>query len=289
MSNNQEELERARLDFEREKWRADSGFRQEEIDLKRSELGRSRWINPLVIAVLAAAAAAAGNAGIALINSFEQLRLERERAETTFKLERSKSEAARVLEVVKVNDPDKAAVNLRFLVDTGLIQDAATRKYLQVYLETRKPGEGVVLPGIEKSVSISPSQYGKLSCVFVPSDDSMSHDVKTALVNVLSAPPLSLEVVSDGPSQTELQASPRKSPFLDGFVDKTRVILQFDGNSGATGLFRTTIAKSGATEPANFADLSAAQRTVYSDATLEAINEPIASLIGPNSGCVFSN
>jgi len=149
------EFERARLDFEREKWQAEHALRREEINLKSEELNRSRWVNPLVIAVFAAAVAALGNAGVTLISSYRQSELERERAaltqkvnleesRSTLKLEQTKSEAARILEVVKTNDPDKAAANLKFLIEVGLIVDA--RDQIQAYLDKRQPGQGVSLP-----------------------------------------------------------------------------------------------------------------------------------------------
>jgi hypothetical protein len=78
-----DELEKKKLEFERERWEADYRLRLEELSLKKSDLNRSRWINPLVIAILAAAAAALGNAAIALITSTKQLELERERATIT--------------------------------------------------------------------------------------------------------------------------------------------------------------------------------------------------------------
>jgi hypothetical protein len=58
------------------------------------------------------------------------------------------------LEVVKTNDPDKAATNLKFLIDAGLIADADVKKHIQAYLEKREPGEGIVLP------SATPSRLG---------------------------------------------------------------------------------------------------------------------------------
>ena len=91
---------------------------------------------------IAEVAAALGNAGVALINSTKQLQLEASRARINEELERSKSEAARILEVVKTNDPDKAATNLKFLIDTGLIADADVKKHIQAYLEKREPGDG---------------------------------------------------------------------------------------------------------------------------------------------------
>jgi hypothetical protein len=136
------DLDRARFELEQEKWRAEHASRLEELSLKRDELNRSRWINPLVIAVFAAAAAGIGNAGVTLISSNKQLELEKEKAmltqnlnveqsHSTLRLEQTKSEAARILEVVKTNDPDKAAANLKFLIDIGLIDDASTRVHIQ--------------------------------------------------------------------------------------------------------------------------------------------------------------
>ena len=134
---------------ERERWEAECAFRdrellvseaesdikRQELDLKRIELTRSRFANPLFIAVLAAAIAAAGNA----IVSYTDGRSERD-------LEDRKSEQARIQEMIKTGDPDTAARNLKFLVDSGLIADAKTVKALNAYLRNRKPGSGAALP-----------------------------------------------------------------------------------------------------------------------------------------------
>jgi hypothetical protein len=117
------DLERLRLDLDQKKWLAEHELRCKEVGLKSKEINRSRWTNPLVIGVFAAAVAAVGNAGVTLISSYQQVSLERERATLTQKLnfdqsqamlnlEQAKSEGARILEVVKTNDPDKAAANL---------------------------------------------------------------------------------------------------------------------------------------------------------------------------------
>jgi hypothetical protein len=159
------ELENARLEFEREKWRAEYDLRRAEISLKRDEVNRSRWINPLVIAVFAAAAAALGNAGVTLISGYQQRTLEETQAAdtrvlnlnqsiATLQLEQSKAESARILEVVKTSDPDKAAVNLKFLIDTGLIADQNIRRQIESYLDKRAPGKGFSLPS---SGSIGPA------------------------------------------------------------------------------------------------------------------------------------
>jgi GH24 family phage-related lysozyme (muramidase) len=135
--------------LEREKWEAERAFREREIAIKEraqekqeaelalagTERAASRWKNPLVVAILAAAVAATGNAFVAYLNGASQT-----------KLERQKSEQARILEMIKTGSPDKAAENLRFLVDAGLIRDAGIRRDLTTFLDKRKPGSGPALP-----------------------------------------------------------------------------------------------------------------------------------------------
>ena len=140
---------RASDSLEREKWEAERAFREREIAIKereqekqeadlalaQKERAASRWKNPLVVAILAAAVAAMGNALVAYLNGASQT-----------KLERQKSEQARILEMIKTGSPDKAAENLRFLVDAGLIRDAGIRRDLTAFLDRRKPGSGAALP-----------------------------------------------------------------------------------------------------------------------------------------------
>jgi hypothetical protein len=108
--------EQTPLEFEREKWLSEHELRKRELEIKEREQSRSRWSNPLVLAVLAAAIAALGNAVTIWMNGREQRALEATRAEQARALEESKAEAARILEVIRTgNDADKAAVNLKFL------------------------------------------------------------------------------------------------------------------------------------------------------------------------------
>jgi hypothetical protein len=93
---------------EREKWEMDVELRKQELaikdqeqETKRRELDlrergekRSRWTNPLSLAVLAGVLALFGN----FVNGLTQQQIER-----------SKAEASRILEMIKTNDPDKAA------------------------------------------------------------------------------------------------------------------------------------------------------------------------------------
>jgi hypothetical protein len=80
----------AKLAFEREKWTAEAAIRQHELDIKEreqrrldaessaklKEMRRSRWTNPLVLAVLGAGLAAFGNFAVSWMNGIEQRNLE---------------------------------------------------------------------------------------------------------------------------------------------------------------------------------------------------------------------
>jgi len=158
-------------EFEREKWLAECEFRrqelhirtreqdrlQSELELKTAEARRSRWSSPLVLAVIGAGLAALGNAGVSWMNDRDQRQLEDARAlsaqrmqdesnKSQLALERFKAESSRLLEVIKTNDPDKAAVNMKFLLDAGLIENQQTARYLTSYLATRSRGQGPALP-----------------------------------------------------------------------------------------------------------------------------------------------
>jgi hypothetical protein len=138
-------------DLKREEWIAECDFRNREIAIKeaqqrtaeqdlairKEEASRSRWRSPLVVAIFTAAAAALGNAIVAFVSGNEGQELESRRAEST-----------RILEMIKTGtgNPDKAAENLRFLADVGLIEDPHRLAAIQHFLSTRQPGSGPSLP-----------------------------------------------------------------------------------------------------------------------------------------------
>ena len=118
-------------ELEQEKWTFEKQIREREILLKEKELkakeseielknkehARSEWRNPLVVAIMAATIAAGGNAIVAVVNG----QLQRQ-------LEDQKSEQSRILEMIKTGDADKAADNLEFLLDAGLITNQERAK-----------------------------------------------------------------------------------------------------------------------------------------------------------------
>ena len=92
----------------------------EEAEPKRNGVEKSSNLGPILIAVWTAAIAAIGNGVVSWFNGQQMHRLES-----------AKAQSAVILEVVKTNSPDKAANNLAFLVEIGVIsQEQAGERHL---------------------------------------------------------------------------------------------------------------------------------------------------------------
>jgi hypothetical protein len=169
---------------EREKWLAEldakkreldikereQATREADLDLRKKELASSTWRNPLTVAVFAAAAAAAGNAVVTVVNGNLQRDLEERKRTAEINLERSKAESIRILEMIKTGDTEKAAGNLAFLLESGLVNEPLLTKKLGNYLKSREPGSGPSLPAtgrveFEKSSVLSQPLQGKLQAL----------------------------------------------------------------------------------------------------------------------------
>ncbi len=124
-------------------------LRSSELQSKEDEVRRQHWFSPLFLAILAAAIAASGNAIVSYLNNSSANKLETLKTESTFRLEESKAEAARILEGIKTGNTEKAAENLEFLVQANLISEHK-RAAIMVYLLARKRGQGPSLPIISQ-------------------------------------------------------------------------------------------------------------------------------------------
>lgn len=125
--------------------------RDVEIELRKHEHRQSQWRSPLVVTILAAAVAALGNAAVNYTNSRLQSQVERQKAEES-----------RILEMIKTGDPDKAAENLQFLLDAGLISNQETSQKVSQFLGQRKAGSGPTLPanGQNPRAFVNKLEYG---------------------------------------------------------------------------------------------------------------------------------
>lgn len=142
-------------DFEREKWQAELELRRRELDIKEREqtrlaleAKRSRWWNPLFIAIVGATIAAAGSVFVSWVNGVAS-----QQAEAV------KGESARILEAIKATDTEKAKGNLRFMVAAGLISEPIASK-IQEYLTEQPAGQGPVLPSASWSDSFLENRVG---------------------------------------------------------------------------------------------------------------------------------
>lgn len=159
------ELERQRLELEREKsdreahaQERDAAIAEADLELRKADFAvrlaehkRAGWRNPLVVAILAATTAAVGNAVVTIVNG--------SLART---IEAQESESVRILEMIKTGgDPDKAAKNLEFLLDAGLIDEPGRIERIRAFLKARKPGSGPSLPaaGIVGATAIKRGEY----------------------------------------------------------------------------------------------------------------------------------
>ena len=123
-----------KLNFEREKWREELQLRQDEQDLRRTEMARSGWRSPLVVAIAAAALAALGNGVISFLDGRQQRAIEEQRGGAQLALEDRKAEAARILEMIRSGDPAAVRNNLQFLLAAGLVESEPLSMRLATYL-----------------------------------------------------------------------------------------------------------------------------------------------------------
>jgi len=81
-----------------------------------------RWSNPLTVAVIAAALAGFSSLYVAYVNNRAQVALEA-----------SKAESDRILEVLKIGEPERVRENLRFLLQLGLVRDEELRRRIEAW------------------------------------------------------------------------------------------------------------------------------------------------------------
>jgi hypothetical protein len=128
------QLAAARLDLRQKEFEAAS----------RPGFLKSTLTNPAAIGALLSAFVAINIALFGFVTSRVQMNLEQAKAQNQLELERKKYESSLILAAVRTGNPDQAAENMKFLLDTGLVSDQQGR--LHEYLSKRHPGTGKTLP-----------------------------------------------------------------------------------------------------------------------------------------------
>jgi uncharacterized protein YraI len=143
-------------------------IKADEFTLKRTESEKTSRLTPILIAVWTTAVAVVGNGVVSWLNGQQTYRLEQEKAQRLHQLESEKAQrlhqlesdkaqSAVILEIVKANGPDKAAGNLAFFVEIGVI----AQERLRSYLGTRPAGQG---PSTLASNEGSSSEGNRTTC-----------------------------------------------------------------------------------------------------------------------------
>jgi len=141
-----EPTEREKLDFEREKFvserdaRTAEGQRTERDVRVKERQAYSRWTNPLMVAVVGAVILGYFNHQISKDNSLDaQSGRERQLAADAFK-----AENANVVEILKLNDPEKIKNGFCLLLKAKSLTTTSTVSAVQSYVDAHK---GVSTPG----------------------------------------------------------------------------------------------------------------------------------------------
>jgi hypothetical protein len=105
-------IEERRFQAETTSRNQELALREREVAVKEEDSRRSRWLSPMVIALLAAAVGLLGNVVVATLNN-----------QASQQLERLRSQSNLVLEAIKTGDQPGACRNLVFFVALGLLHD----------------------------------------------------------------------------------------------------------------------------------------------------------------------
>lgn len=123
----------------------------------------SRASTALLVAVIAAASAVAGNALVAWINGEKQREVEERRHAEAMRLQLVRSQHERILEIIRTGNVEKAAENLKFAVEVGLITEHTIRSGIEKFLANRKGGAGPALPPVSWNTAY-PTYSGGTTC-----------------------------------------------------------------------------------------------------------------------------
>jgi hypothetical protein len=122
MDQNELDLETEKLAVDRHFRSLDIRLRRTELKLKEEELRRTRWNNPLTVAIFVAAVGLIGNFGVTAWQTYNSLKATNLKAIHDLELERDKARSDLIFQAVKA-DPDQATSNLIFLISARILDD----------------------------------------------------------------------------------------------------------------------------------------------------------------------
>lgn len=120
--------------LEREKFEFDKQMRIAERDLKVTEANRSRWSNPLVVALVGAVLVGIGNIGITFVHESNEQDLAARANLRQSALENFRAENTNIIEILKLSDTEKVRTGLCRLMRLNAIKTPDTSSYVQTYI-----------------------------------------------------------------------------------------------------------------------------------------------------------
>jgi hypothetical protein len=117
-----EELDRARFDQETRDREREIALKEREVSLKESESQKSRWHDPLIVALVAAILALLGNIYSSVSNAHVAAKASTDNARIAAYASRRNALLQSIIEVIH-SDPDKAELKLNILLTTKVIED----------------------------------------------------------------------------------------------------------------------------------------------------------------------
>ena len=107
--------------------------------------------------------AAFASVGVSYLNGMYQIDAQEKQHGLDLDTETYRAEADRIIETIKLGDPDRIACTLKFLMKGGLIKTESLRNYIDAYLASRYGGSGVGETsgqgnGVTQAHSVSPAE-----------------------------------------------------------------------------------------------------------------------------------
>jgi type II secretory pathway pseudopilin PulG len=137
------DFEERKLRLEERRFEEEVNFNKRKYELEEKALKKA---DPLVLAVVGGLMAAFASVGVSYLNGRNQIVAEENQHSLDMTTEAYRAEANRILETVKLGDPDRSACTLKFLMKGGLIQTQSLKDFVDVYLASRNGGSGIGNP-----------------------------------------------------------------------------------------------------------------------------------------------
>lgn len=153
----------ASLEFEKAKWEGiqasedrEYQLRVRELELREREASRSKLMNPLVLAIVAATLAAIGNGVVAWVNADNQRKVEENRESLSKELESKRVESLAMLEVLKSEAPCDGVAKLQVALDIGLVSDSNRQAELKQFLSASSDSNKCSQPTVVTEAIVEP-------------------------------------------------------------------------------------------------------------------------------------